>query len=233
MPPTPQPKHPQTVDHGGVRVRTDQGVGIGSFLPAGAVREDHPRQALDIDLVHDAGVRRHNLEITECRLPPAQKHVALAVALEFDFVVVLQRIGRAVFVDLHRMIDDQFGRRQRIDFLRIAAELHDGFAHGRQIDDARHAGEILHDDPRRREGDLMAGRRLRIPLEQRLDVALGDVDAVFEAQQILQQDLQGKGQAVDVLRLQCSETQNVVLLRAHFERRSRLEAVRHDPSAEK
>ena len=82
--------------------------------------------------------------------------------------------------------------------LRIAPEPHDGLAHGRQVDDAGNAGEVLHDDPRRRERDFMTGQRFRIPLQQRVDVALGDIDAVFEAQQIFQQDLQGKGQAVDV-----------------------------------
>ncbi len=88
------------------------------------------------------------------------------------------------------MVDDQFGGRQRIDLLRIAAELHDGLAHRRKVDDAGHAGEILHDDPRGRERDFVAGRRLRIPLEQRFDVAAGDIDAVFKAQQVLEQDFQ-------------------------------------------
>ena len=104
------------------------------------------------------------------------------------------------------MIDDQFGGRQRIDLLRIAAELHDRFAHGRKIHNAGHAGEILHDDPGRREGDLMAWRRLRVPLEQRFDIGLGHVDAVLEAQQILEQYFQRKGQAVHILRLQRRET---------------------------
>jgi hypothetical protein len=143
--------------------------------------------------MHDAGVRRHHLEVAERGLAPAQEHVALAVALELDFVVVLQRVGGAVFVDLHRVIDHQLGGRQRIDLLRIAAELDDGFAHGRQIHDAGHAGEILHDDSRRREGDFMARQRFRIPLEQRLDIAFGDIDAVLEAQQFSSRIFSEKG----------------------------------------
>ena len=131
------------------------------------------------------------------------------------------------------MIDDQFGRRQRIDPLRIAAQPHDGFAHGGQIHDAGNAREVLHDDPRRREGDFVTRQRLRIPFQQSLDVALGDIDAVLEAQEVFQQNLQGKGQAVDILRLERVETQDLVLLCAHLERRSCLEAIRHDPSTEK
>ncbi len=123
--------------------------------------------------MHDAGVGRHHFEVAERRLAPAQEHVAFAVALEFDFIVVLERVGRAVLIDLHRVIDDQFGRRQRIDSLRIAAQLDDGFAHGGQIDDAGNAGEVLHDDARRGEGDFVAGLRLRVPFQQGLDVAAG------------------------------------------------------------
>ena len=69
--------------------------------------------------------------------------------------------------------------------------------------------------------------------EQRFDVALGDIDAVFEAQQIFQQDLQGEGQTIDIVRLECREIQNLILLRAHLERRSCIEAICHDPSTEK
>ena len=51
--------------------------------------------------------------------------------------------GAAEFVHLHGMIDHQLGGKQRIDFLRIAAEFAHGVAHGGQIDDGGHAGEIL------------------------------------------------------------------------------------------
>src|ERR1700675_4006541 len=101
----------------------------------------------------DTGIGRNDLEVAERRLPPTQEHVAFAVAFELDFVVVLQRVGRTVFIDLYRMIDDQFGGGQRIYSLRIAAEPNDGLAHGREIDDARNAREVLHDDSRQREGD--------------------------------------------------------------------------------
>ena len=140
--------------------------------------------------MHDAGVGRHDLEVAERGLAPAQERVALAVARELDSVLCGERAGRAVLVDLHRVVDHQLGGRERVHALGVAAETHDRIAHGREIDDARHAGEILQDDARRREGDLVRRRRLRIPVEQRLDVGARDVDAVFEAQQILEEDLQ-------------------------------------------
>ena len=84
-------------------------------------------------------------------LSPAQEHVALAIAVVLEIGVQRQRVGRAEVIDLHRVIDHELDRLQRIDLLRIAAERHDAVAHRRQIDDARHAGEVLQQDPRRHE----------------------------------------------------------------------------------
>src|SRR5271166_6941513 len=95
------------------------------------------------------------------------------------------------------MIDHEFGRRERIDSLRVAAEANDRFAHRGEIDDARDPGEVLHDDARRSEGDFVLRSTLWIPIEQRLDILAGDVDAILEAQQILEQDLERVRQAID------------------------------------
>ena len=180
--------------------------------------------------MHDAGVRRHDLEIAERRLAPAQERIALGVAAELDRGVLRQRIGRAVLVDLHRVIDDQLGRRQRIDLVGIAAELDHRFAHRGEVDDGRHAGEVLHDHAAGRERDFVGGRGLRIPVEQRFDVRARDVHAVFEAQQVFQQDLQREGQAGDVAVFQRSEAEDFKVVAAASERRARLERVFHASS---
>ena len=75
----------EAVDHRGVRVGTDQRVRIGELAAAGLVGEHHAGEPLDIHLVHDAGIGRHDFEVAERGLPPAQEHVALAIASEFDF----------------------------------------------------------------------------------------------------------------------------------------------------
>jgi hypothetical protein len=49
---------------------------------------------LDVDLVHDAGARRHDLEVVERGLAPAQELVALAVALVLELDVALERVRR-------------------------------------------------------------------------------------------------------------------------------------------
>ena len=225
-------EHAEAVDHGGVRIGADQRVGIGALPAVLVVGEHDARQVFHVDLVDDAGVRRHDLEVAERRLAPAQERIALAVAGELDRVVLLQRIGRAVLVDLHRVVDDEFGGRERVDLQRIAAEARHGLAHRREVDDDRHAGEVLHDDARGREGDLVARCRLGVPLEQRLDVGARDVHAVLEAEQVLEQDLEREGQAPDVEPLDCRQVEDLVGLAAHRQRLAGLETVFHATSGD-
>ena len=146
------------------------------------------------DLVHDAGARRHHLEVVESTLAPTQELVTLAVAGVFDLDVAFEGVGPAEDVGNHRVVDDQLGRRQGVHLVRIAAQIGDRLPHGGQVDDARHTGEVLHDDPGRGELDLDAGVRGRVPVRDRLDVVFGDVGAVLGAQQILGEHLQAVGE---------------------------------------
>jgi hypothetical protein len=51
-----------------------------------------------------------------------------------------------------------------------------GVAHRREIDDGRHAGEVLEENARRHERDLLRRRPRGIPVEHRLDVRGGSPD---------------------------------------------------------
>ena len=153
---------------------------------------------LDVDLVHDAGAGRDDLEVVERALAPAQELVALVVALVLDLDVALERLGRAEDVGDHGVVDHHLGRRQRVDLRRVPAELLHRLAHRGQVDDAGHAGEVLHDHARRRELDLLVRVRVGVPATQRLDVVGGDVLAVLGAEQVLQQHLQAEGERLDV-----------------------------------
>ena len=149
----------------------------------------------------DAGSRRHHAEVAEGLLAPTQELVAFAVALVFDVHVLFDRVGHAVLVDLHGMVDDHVGLDLRVDDFRISAKLLDGVTHGGEVDDARHAGEVLHDHAGRRELDLVAGFGVRIPVEQGLDVLVGDVGTVDVAYQILDQYLQRVRQMIDAVKI--------------------------------
>ncbi len=93
--------------------------------------------------MHDAGVRRHDLEVGERVLAPAQERVALLVTRELEFGVELHGAGLGEGVDLQRVIDDQLGRRKGINLFRVVAERAHGIAHGGQIHHRGYAGEIL------------------------------------------------------------------------------------------
>ena len=89
MPPTPQRDHADAVDHRGVAVGADQRVGV---VDAVARLVHAARQVLQVDLVHDAEARRHDAEGVERLHAPLHELVALAVALELELHVEVERV---------------------------------------------------------------------------------------------------------------------------------------------
>jgi hypothetical protein len=180
MPPADAPaQDAEAVDHRRVRIGADHRVGI---CDAGVVDEDDAGQELEIDLMDNAGIRRHDFEVAERRLSPAQKRVALGIPRVFDLGVSQECERTAEFIDLHRVIDHQFYGLKRVDSIGIAAEPSDGVAHRRQVDDARHAGEILQQYATRGEGDFATGLGGRLPLGERFDVFGPDRETVLRPQ---------------------------------------------------
>ena len=71
-------------------------------------------------------------------------------------------------------------------------------AHRGQIDDARHAGEVLQDDAGRLEGISTFGGRGGVPGGERFDVVFGDHVAVAVAQDRFEQDANGERERGDL-----------------------------------
>ena len=109
-------QYAEAVDHRGVRVGADEGVGVG--LTGRLVVEDDPSQVLEVDLVDDARVGRHDLEAVEGALAPAKEGVALLVALELQVGVHLEGPVGPERVHLHRVVDHELRGDQRVDLLR-------------------------------------------------------------------------------------------------------------------
>ena len=194
-------------------VGADQGVGIGELPVALRRGPDHLGQVLEVDLVADAGAGRHDAEVVERRLAPAQERVALAVALVLELDVELEGARVAERVDLDRVVDHQVDRGQRVDLLRVAAEVEHRLAHRGEVDHRRHAGEVLHQHARRPVRDLLIGApRRRSQSHQRLEMVDRDAAAVLVAQQVLEQDLQREGQARDVAELRGGAFQREVVV---------------------
>ena len=96
------------------------------------------------------------------------------------------------------MIDHEIDRRERIDAAGIAAEGGHCGTHGGEVHHRRHAGEILHEHAGRTVGDLATAAPLAQPIADSADVLDADAAAVLEAEQVLQQHLEGERQAGDV-----------------------------------
>ena len=70
----------EAIDHGGVRVRADEGVGVEEIL---FIKYDSS-QVLQIYLVYDSNSWGHNAESFKCLLTPFEELIALTIALKFD-----------------------------------------------------------------------------------------------------------------------------------------------------
>jgi hypothetical protein len=158
--------------------------------------------------VHDAGVRRDDLEVVERGLAPAQERVALAVALELELGVAEDRARGRVLVDLHGVVDDELRRQERVDPRRISAEVLHRVPHRGEVDNRRDAGEVLEQHARGAEGDLVRLLGARRPTQQRLRVR---VLAVSE--RVLEQDSQCVGEPHRVR----VESEHLVAVRADGE----------------
>ena len=180
----------QAVDHGGVRIGAHQRVGISQHRRLLVIAEHHRSEILEVYLVHDAGIRRHDAEVLEGGLTPAQKRVSLLVALEFQQRIETECVLRSELVHLHGVVDDQVGGNQRVRELRVGAHGFESVAHGGEVDDARHAGEILEQYARGPEVDFL-GRSAGVPLRDVLDISVADSTAVFKAQQVFEEDFNG------------------------------------------
>ena len=177
-------EHGKAVDHCRVTVGSDERIGVGELRAVGRrAGPNRLRQILEIDLMTDAGSRRNDPEILEGALAPFQEIIALAVARVFVRDVIRQGFRRTEFIDDDRVVDDEVHGHQRIDLRRIAAELGHAVAHCSEIDDGRHAGEILHQHASRPEADLLFGFAFVVePTGHRGDIGLGDRTPVLVAQ---------------------------------------------------
>ena len=189
--------HAEPVDHRRVRIGADERIRIREHLAARFLLEDHAREILEVDLMDDAGVGRDDAEVVECFLAPAEERVSLLVARELERGVEVGGVPFGVMVDLHRVVDDELDRLQRIHLARVAAETHDTVAHGREVHDGGHAREILEQHSSWCEGDFLLRLAGHIPVAERLDVLGIDEAPVLAPQQVLEQDFQRVRQARD------------------------------------
>ena len=185
--------HADAVDHGGMAVGADERVRIENavFLMHAA------RKVFEVDLVHDANARGHDLEGFEGLHGPLHERVALGVALELKLGVEVERVLAAVIVDLHGVVDHQVHRCERLDYLGVFAQAVGGAAHGGEVRKHRNAGQVLQHDTREHEGDFLGARGVGFPVGNLADIRFVDFFAVAIAQYRLEHDAHRNGQARD------------------------------------
>jgi len=185
--------HADAVDHGGVAVGAHEGVRIVDA----ALVVHAAGQVFQVHLVDDAKAGRHDAEGIEGLHAPLHELVALAVALELELHVEIEGVPGAVVVDHHRVIHHQVHRHQRLDGLGVLAQLAGDVAHGSQIGQQRHAGEVLQHHAGHQEGNLRGALRAGLPGGELAHVGFGDLLAIAVAQHRLEHDANGHRQARD------------------------------------
>ena len=126
------------------------------------------------------------------------------------------------------MVDDEIDRSERVDLLRVAAELRHCVAHGGKVDHGGNAGKVLHQHAGRAEGDFAVALAFLEPERDAANVVGGDRAAIFVTQQILEQDLERERQVGDTgqpVSLGLLEVEIVVFIAVDVERAPAIEAV--------
>ena len=184
----------EAVDHRRVRVRADERIRV-----IHAVFLQHALgEVFEVHLMHDADAGRHDFEGIKGLLTPFQELVALLVALKLQREVLIQCGLRAREVHLNRVVNDEVHRHERLDHLWVPAEfLHLG-THRREIDEKRHAREVLQNDACDRERDLILAGSLRVPVGEVFHIRFRHFFAVKIPQERLQHDADGDGKTRDI-----------------------------------
>jgi hypothetical protein len=158
---------------------------------------DHGRQVFEIDLVDDAGPGRNHPKVAEGTLGELEQLIALVISLELELHVALVGVRRSEKIHLDRVVDHQVARDDRIDLVGVPLHLGHGITHGREVDYAGYAGEVLQHHAGRHEGDLALRGTGGIPAGQVPDMDVGNDPTPRETQRIFEQDADREGQTVE------------------------------------
>lgn len=120
------------------------------------------------------------------------------VSDELDGEITVEGILGTREINLDRVVDHEVNGDKRLDDGGIGSGLGCGIAHGGEIDDERHAGEILEDDPGNRKGNLVVAGGLGVPVGKVFNVGLGDLSSVEITEEGFQNDANGDRKAGDV-----------------------------------
>lgn len=160
--------------------------------------------------MNDPDTGRDNREGVEGLLAPLEEFVAFAVANEFDLHVAIERELRSGEIDLDGVVDDEVDGDERLDFRGIGTAGDGRIAHGGDIDEQGHAGEVLENDAGDGERDFEIAGVLGVVVGEVSNVVLGDLAAIDVSQHGLEDDADGNGESGNVRETLLSESRERV-----------------------
>jgi hypothetical protein len=95
------------------------------------------------------------------------------------------------------VIDDELGRKERVDSRRVPVEPAYRVTHGSEIDDRRHTGEVLEEHASRPERDLVVRLGDRVPRPDRIHLVGAPEPQRIGSEHVLEQDPQRIGQTTN------------------------------------
>ena len=194
----------EAVDHRSVRIRANERVGIVNA----ALFQHALGEVFKVHLMHNTDAGRDDLERVERLHAPLQELVALAVAGEFQIQILRHRVRRTGEVHLHRVVHDEIHRHERLDDLRILADLVHRAAHRCEVHEQRHTGEVLQHDAGDHERDLRRAFLGRLPIRELLHVRFLHLEPVAITQHGFQHETDADrqlGDGADAGRFQCGK----------------------------
>ena len=119
------------------------------------------------------------------------------------------------------MVNDELNRNKWVDDFRVATEFNNGVTHAGQVDDCWHASEVLHKHTLWIELDFLGivtgcftvGIGIVGPVDEGFDFRSVDGNAVFVAEQVLKEHLDGERKAGNLFLVESRCFQRVNLIR--------------------
>ena len=199
----------ESVDLGGVGVRSEAGVRICDLNAVRFLDVHEGGQVLQVDLVADPVSRGHGAEVLQALLGPLEQGVALLVPLEVQLLVELLGVVPPGVVRVDGVVDDEVHGHQGVDELGVLAHGGHGGPHAGQVRDDGSAGQVLQQDPGGDPRDVLVRVLDGVPGCGGDDVVVGDGGSVALPEHALDEDLDGVGDLGEVLddsfRLQLAE----------------------------
>src|SRR5690606_36405940 len=127
-------------------------------------------QVFEVHLVDNTDAGWHHSKGVKGLLTPFEELVTLAVAGEFASQVHAQCLSGTETIHVDRVIDHQIDGHEGFDDPGVASEIFHRAAHGGEINQKRHSGEILQYNSRHHKGDFFLSGRFGIPGREGFDV---------------------------------------------------------------